>query len=70
MSGRPRRFEDADMVPRRRAVQAADRLRAQLQSTMTAAVEAGWAIPTEADQAVGALDRWCREILQLPPDDQ
>jgi Tfp pilus assembly protein FimT len=70
VSGIPRRFEDAETVRRRRMVQAADRLRAQLQSTTTAAVEAGQDIPAEVDQAVRALDRWCREILQLPPDDQ
>jgi hypothetical protein len=62
----PYRFEDTEAV-RRRAVQAGDRLRAQLQATMQAVVEAGDDVPAEVSEALLVVERWAREIAQLPP---
>jgi len=63
----PYRFEETEADRRRRAVQAADRLRGQLQATMQAAVEAGDDVPAEVSEAMLVLERWAREIAQLPP---
>jgi hypothetical protein len=63
----PYGIEETEAVRRRRAVQAADRLRAQLQATMQAVVEAGDDVPAEVSEATLVLERWVREIAQLPP---
>jgi hypothetical protein len=63
----PYRFGETEAVRRRRAVQAADRLRGQLQATMQAVVEAGEDVPAEMSEATLVLERWAREIAQLPP---
>jgi hypothetical protein len=63
----PSRFDETEADRHRRAVQAADRLRAQLQATMQAVVEAGEDVPAEVSQAMPVLERWARRIAQLPP---
>jgi hypothetical protein len=63
----PYRFGETEADRHRRAVQAADRLRAQLQTTMQAAVEAGEDVPAEVREAMLVLERWARKIAQLPP---
>jgi hypothetical protein len=63
----PYRFGETAADRHRRAVQAADRLRGQLQATMQAAVEAGEEVPAEVREAMLVLERWAREIAQLPP---
>jgi hypothetical protein len=50
----------------RRAVQAVDRLRAQLQAAITATVEAGEDIPPEVNETVLVLDRWAHQLTDRP----
>jgi hypothetical protein len=63
----PYRFGETAADRHRRAVQAADRLRAQLQTTTQAAVEAGEDVPAEVSEAMLVLERWARKIARLPP---
>jgi hypothetical protein len=63
----PNRLGETEVDRHRRAVQAADRLRAQLQTTMQAAVEADEEVPAEVREAMLVLERWARKIAQLPP---
>jgi hypothetical protein len=51
----PNRFGETAADRHRRAVQAADRLRAQLQTTMQAAVEADEDVPAEVSEAMLVL---------------